>query len=295
MKNIGLMKMTKPWLLAAGLILCHVGAAMAADRPAQTIFGAQTLPSKGKAQSIGFYSRGCLAGGRALPLRGPYWQVLYPQRNRYWGHPALINYIERLSRRAASQGWPGLLVGDMAQPRGGPMPNGHASHQVGLDADIWYTPMPPRIMSAQERRTRAGISMLQGKSLYVDPGKWSPAHTQLLKLAAMDNQTDRIFVHPGIKKHLCDTVTDERAWLGKLRPYWGHDRHFHVRLKCQSGSPLCLPQRPVPKSSGCDASLDWWFSDEPWIPEDTTPAAPKTIMLSDLPHACAVLVEKNRQ
>ena len=60
-------------------------------------------------------------------------------RNRNWGHPKLVEFLERLSAKGAKVGWPGLLVGDMAQPRGGPMLTGHASHQVGLDADIWLT------------------------------------------------------------------------------------------------------------------------------------------------------------
>ena len=51
--------------------------------------------------------------------------------------------MERLAAKVPKvSNWPGLLVGDMAQARGGPMLTGHASHQVGLDADIWLTPMP---------------------------------------------------------------------------------------------------------------------------------------------------------
>jgi penicillin-insensitive murein DD-endopeptidase len=63
-------------------------------------------------------------------------------RNRNWGHPRLVTYLERLAKDARSFGWSGLLVGDLSQPRGNPMPTGHTSHQIGLDADIWLTPMP---------------------------------------------------------------------------------------------------------------------------------------------------------
>jgi murein endopeptidase len=37
-------------------------------------------------------------------------------RNRNWGHPELIQFIEQLSETAARNGWRGLLIGDMAQP-----------------------------------------------------------------------------------------------------------------------------------------------------------------------------------
>jgi len=286
----------KSLLVVTGLALWICQAANAADMPAQQAFGTQKSPSKDISQSIGFYSKGCLAGAKALPVNGPNWQVMRLSRNRNWGHPALIAFLENLSRKAAAKNWPGLLVGDLSQPRGGPMLNGHASHQVGLDADIWFTPMPARTLSEQERETMTGISMLKANSLYVDPKKWSASRTDLLKLAATDPQTERIFVHPGIKKYLCDTAGANQSWLGKIRPYWGHYWHFHVRMKCQSDSPNCQPQPPVPKGSGCDSSLDWWFTDEPWVPKKTIPPAkPKVMMVSDFPDACAKLVEKTQR
>ncbi|MDX1607259.1 MAG: penicillin-insensitive murein endopeptidase, partial [Candidatus Competibacterales bacterium] len=94
-------------------------------------------PAPGPAQVHGFYSAGCVQGARPLALRGDHHQVMRPSRNRYYGHPALIDFIERLGRTAADHGVR-LLVGDLAQPRGGPMDSGHRSHQSGLDADIWF-------------------------------------------------------------------------------------------------------------------------------------------------------------
>src|SRR6201990_2759550 len=104
--------------------------------PASALFSERKLPSVGRPMAIGYYPRGCLQGGVELPTTGPTWQVMRLSRNRNWGHPRLIKFLERLSAHAAKVGWPGLLVGDMSQPRGGPMITGHASHQVGLDADI---------------------------------------------------------------------------------------------------------------------------------------------------------------
>src|SRR6476661_3165689 len=102
--------------------------------PAKQLFGDKKLPSIGKAMAIGYYPRGCLAGGVVLPVNGPTWQVMRVSRNRNWGHPSLVRFLERFAPAAAkATGWKGILVGDMAQPRGGPLPFGHLSHQIGLD------------------------------------------------------------------------------------------------------------------------------------------------------------------
>ncbi|MEM9574309.1 MAG: penicillin-insensitive murein endopeptidase, partial [Pseudomonadota bacterium] len=119
---------------------------------AKELFGKTALPSLGAAQVHGFYSKGCVTGAVAMPTDGPTWQAMRLERNRRWGHPDLIALVQKLSRDAVADGWPGLLVGDISQPRGGPMLSGHASHQVGLDADIWLTKMPNRRLSKAERR-----------------------------------------------------------------------------------------------------------------------------------------------
>src|SRR5512135_1206735 len=129
--------------------------------PAMQLFGGKQLPSLGKAMAIGYYPRGCLAGGVELPINGPTWQVMRLSRNRNWGHPSLIRVLESLANKARAQaGWPGLLVGDMSQPRGGPMLTGHASHQVGLDADIWLTPMPDRELTRTEREEMSATNVV---------------------------------------------------------------------------------------------------------------------------------------
>ncbi|MEK7690047.1 MAG: penicillin-insensitive murein endopeptidase, partial [Bdellovibrionota bacterium] len=56
------------------------------------------------------------------------------------------------------------------------------------------------------------------------------------------------------------------GWLRKIRPWCGHDYHFHVRIRCpSSGSPECTESAEIPAStteSGCDETLAWWFSEE---------------------------------
>jgi len=264
-----------------------------AEQLAKTLFGAQTLPAATEPASYGFYSKGCFGGGIAIAADGPHWQAMRLSRNRRWGHPELIRLLERFSRDAAADGWPGLLIGDISQPRGGPMLTGHASHQIGLDADIWFTPMPARRMSMAERERVSAISMIKEGSLYVDDRRWTRAHEALLRRAASYPQVERILVHPGIKKKLCDTVQGDRSWLRKIRPFWGHDYHFHVRIGCPKGSTSCKAQEPPPRGDGCDKSLAWWFTEEPWRPAKG-PAKPKArdvMPLSALPAACQAVLQ----
>ena len=142
---------------------------------AKDLFGRKLTPVPLAARSIGFYTKGCLAGGIALPVNGPSWQVMRLSRNRNWGHPNLIKFLERFAAKVPKIGWPGLLVGDMAQARGGPMLTGHASHQVGLDADIWLTPMPNRELTRAEREEMSAIDMVRPDKRDIDPSVWTPA------------------------------------------------------------------------------------------------------------------------
>lgn len=260
---------------------------------AKELFGRTTLPSVGAAQVHGFYSKGCVTGAVAMPTDGPTWQAMRLERNRRWGHPDLIALVQKLSRDAVADGWPGLLIGDIAQPRGGPMLSGHASHQVGLDADIWLTKMPNRRLSKSERRNKSAISVLKKNTLFVDPKIWTSAHAKLIARAANFDRVERLFVHPGIKKAMCEAYGGTAAnasWLGKVRPYYGHHYHFHIRMKCPADSPNCRKQDPVPAGSGCGEPLAWWFTSEPWTPKKPKPGAKpvkkKVVTLRDLPNAC---------
>ena len=162
-------------------------------------------------------------------------------RNRNWGHPALIAFLERFARKVPTVShWPGILVGDMSQPRGGPMLTGHASHQIGLDVDVWLTPMPARELSRAEREEMTAINVVRPDRLDVDPSVWTQDHLNVIRAAAQDPQVQRIFVNAAIKRALCRDATGDRSWLHTVRPYYGHDYHFHIRLDCpadQSGMP----------------------------------------------------------
>jgi len=261
----------------------------APSTPAKELFGRETKPAPLAARSIGAYAHGCLAGAVALPINGPTWQVMRLSRNRNWGHPKLIAFLERLAEKAKKVGWTGLLVGDLSQPRGGPMLTGHASHQIGLDADIWLTPMPDHRLSTDEREFMSAVNMVAPSRLEVDPKVWTHSRTELIRTAAEDPGVERIFVNAAIKKALCREAGSDRAWLAKVRPWWGHDYHFHVRIYCPPDNPGCEPQPPPGPGDGCGHELDHWFSAailHP-LPPPTQPAKPKHFLtMANLPAAC---------
>jgi penicillin-insensitive murein endopeptidase len=250
---------------------------------AKELFARKTTPSQGPARSVGFYSHGCIAGAVALPVDGETWQVMRVSRNRNWGHPELIQFIEQLADKATRTGWHGLLVGDMSQPRGGPLLAGHTSHQVGLDVDIWLTPMPAHALTRLEREEMMATMVVVANRKDVDPKVWTPAHTALIKAAASDQRVTRVFVNPAIKKALCREPGDDRAWLGKIQPWLGHDWHFHVRLGCQPDSPDCEPQPPRDAGDGCHSKEMERFANVV-LPEHSTPHAGPT--MAKLPAAC---------
>ena len=275
-------------------LTCLPALAGAAERPAKELFGAVPLPAALAPEPIGFYSKGCMAGGVAMPPDGANWQAMRLSRNRQWGLPVLVDFLQKLAVDAAVEdGWPGLLIGDMAQPRGGPMLTGHASHQTGLDADIWLTPMPDRRLSAREREDIAATPVVEPGPHEVHAHIWTPAHGRLIRRAAIDPRVERIFVAPGIKKKLGETAGGDRAWLSKVRPYYGHNYHFHVRLSCPPGS-RCKRQPPPPPGDGCGTDLGYWFTAEPYkpAPKPSKPLPPaKELTVADLPPACAALLD----
>ena len=255
---------------------------------AKRVFGLAVTPASGSPRAIGDYTKGCVAGAVQLPPDGPNWQVMRPSRNRAWGHPVLIAFLQRVAAALPSTaGWPGLLVGDIGQPRGGPMLTGHASHQVGLDADIWLTPMPDRRLGAVERDNISATDVVAASGRDIDPAVWRQQHHRLLEAFARGPEVERIFVNPAIKRALCREAGADRAWLGRIRPWWGHNYHFHIRLACPRSDTECHDQRPPPPGDGCGADLDWWFTQET---KHLTPREPAIgPRVSELPVGCAAL------
>jgi penicillin-insensitive murein DD-endopeptidase len=253
-------------------------------------WGTVAHPSPGPPQVIGAYAAGCIAGAVALPLVGEGYQAMRPSRNRYYGHPTLIAFVERMGRETAAQGGR-LLIGDLTQPRGGPMSSGHRSHQSGLDVDIWFLQKPRDQILARADTERIEMpSMVRATEGVMHASRWSPRYRDALKRAALAPEVDRIFVNAIIKQALCRSETD-RTWLTKVRPWWGHDSHFHVRLVCPRDSAHCEPQAPIPAGDGCDADLANWVRDIRQAALSPKPyRRPEPPSADHLPSACSAVL-----
>ena len=264
----------------------------APSTPAKELFGRARAPADMEARSIGFYSKGCLAGGEALPVNGEAWQVMRLSRHRNYGHPNLIAFLEGFAKQVPKvSDWPGLLVGDISQPRGGPMLTGHASHQIGLDADIWLTPMPRRQLSRAEREEMSATDMVRADRLDIDERVWTEDHVAVIRAAAKSPQVQRIFVNAAIKKALCREAGSDRGWLNKVRPMYGHNYHFHVRVFCPRGEENCSGQDEVPPGDGCD-QLAYWFQPSVLHPKPNPNAKKKPPMtMAALPAECRVVLK----
>lgn len=279
----------RPAAAAALVLLFAVALGTAARGEDGNVWSRAGAPTQGPSLSIGSAARGCLAGARTLPVDGTGYEVIRLSRRRYFGHPEAIDFIEGLGADTQRAGLPIFYVGDMAQPRGGPLPFGHASHQTGLDVDIWFDLAPKPPLAPAARELSALPSMLLPSWRAVDPRRFGTRQITLLRLAATQPNVDRIFVNPVIKTALCRAVPSaDRAWLRVLRPWWGHDDHFHVRLRCPAGSPACETQAPVPPGDGCDAVLASWVRDQ--RPPPPHPAAPPPRALPRLPAACYAIL-----
>jgi penicillin-insensitive murein endopeptidase len=257
---------------------------------AKELFGRESTPSSSAPRSIGYYTHGCLAGGQELPINGPTWQVMRLSRHRNFGHPNLVKFLERFAAKAPSIGWPGLLVGDMGQPRGGPMLTGHWSHQLGLDADVWLTPMPDRELTREEREEMMATNVVNDGWTDVRPEVWSEKYVALYKMVAEAPAVERVLANPAIKKALCRDATGDRSWLRKIRPVYGHNYHFHIRISCPADSPECQKQPPPPLDEGCGKDLDWWLKPKPRQLGIKEGGASHGIPMSALPMACRTVL-----
>ena len=245
-------------------------------------------PAAKPAEIFGHYGAGCLKGADKLPDRGPGFLVMHAERVRSFGHPALIQFIKKLSQNLYREKLGTLLIGDLAQPRGGPLSSGHKSHQTGLDVDIWFDQLedlgdePPL---PEEMKEISARSVLAVDTEGLNPQMWTPKKISILQEATQYAEVDRIFINPAIKRELCIKYQG-KPWLRKLRPWWGHDDHFHVRLNCPTTEKECgSKEDPIPPGDGCDEKLNWWFSPEA---KELNAKAPveKKFELPELPLAC---------
>ncbi len=214
---------------------------------------------------------GCIAGAVSLPAEGPGFQTIHLDRSAFWGAPQTIANLERFGREATDAGFPTLLVEDISRARGGPLPGGHVSHQIGLDADVGLDMRARAPLTSAQRDTFELTSVVRADGRGVDPAVWSPRVTALLRMAAGLPDVDRILVNAAIKQQLCRDVTGDRAWLRLIRPWYGHAAHMHIRFRCPAGQADCIQAAPPPPGDGCDATLQWWFDQ---LDAPSKPSAP---------------------
>ncbi|MFZ1874934.1 MAG: penicillin-insensitive murein endopeptidase [Chania sp.] len=268
------------WMLGIVALMAS-GAAMALT-PWQKI----DHPVAGSPQAIGGFSNGCIVGAQPLPLSSPSYQVMRTDQRRYFGHPDLLAFIQRLSDKAHQKALGTVLIGDMGMPAGGRFSSGHASHQSGLDVDIWLQ-LPRQRWTAQQLLKPQPIDLVSADGKRVVDSQWQPQIESLIKTAAQDSEVTRIFVNPAIKLRLCQDAGADRNWLHKVRPWFAHRAHMHVRLRCPAGSLECEDQAPPPAGDGCGEELMSWF--KPQQPN----ANPTKTEPPPLPPSCQALLDNH--
>lgn len=251
-------------------------------------------PYHSRPSAIGSYANGCLKGAEALPVIGEGYQVIRTQRSRYYGHPELIEFITQYAVELKQQGLDDILIADMSMPRGGNFSHGHSSHQIGLDVDVWFKQTDKQLTNV-EREQPTPLKLVNKKQFSLDTQLWSDAQTNMVKLAAEDERVARIFVSPVIKQYLCDLKLKDDAWLNKVRPWWGHTYHMHVRLNCPNGDKSCRDQAAIPSGNGCH-ELGWWEQQytqtqpsKPKVPKKPQPK-PKPKAKKVKPKQCSVVM-----
>ncbi len=283
-------------LLLLGILAMPARDAMGLTNP----WADAVTPLGGAPEVIGGYTAGCIRGAVSLlPEEGAF-HLMRKSRRRYFVHPQMRTFIKGMAAQVEKQGYGKLLVGDQSHARGGPSTTGHASHQTGLDGDFWFwldSPAVQRSLTRKDEENLSAISMLNKSGNGIDPARFKPKHGELLNYAATQPGVERIFVHPYIKQALCEQ-TKQAAWLNKVRPWWGHHYHFHVRLGCPNGQKACKAQNPPPKAAGCGKELDWWFKKmadarkQPKTGTKLTAEQKLAIKLAKVPAACKPLLDK---
>lgn len=258
--------------------------------------GAQpSTPAPGPALIIGSDAAGCIQGAVRLPDTAPGMQTIRLSKSTFWGHPAVIAHLLDLAKRAQAAGLPDLYMNDISLPRGGPLAGIHASHQRGVDADVWLDVAGPHpVLPLAAREALEPKSLVRADGREVDPSVWRSEHITLIRLAATEPGIDRVLVNPAIKRQLCLEATGDRSWLHRVRPWYGHTAHMHLHFACpklpDGSTGACVDQAPPPSGDGCDASLQWWFDrlNHPAPPSPPGPIpAPKPVVL---PAACKAIM-----
>ncbi len=193
---------------AAALVHAGGGAALAWEppRPEPPVDWRRSV-------SLGEPSGGRLVRGVKLPGEGEHffsWDPLLhrvPNRaGRRWGSERLVRLLLRIVAEyaAAHPEAPRVGIGDLSRRRGGPFGPVHATHQNGLDADVYY----PRRDGAERPPLRV---------------------SQIDRRLAQD-LVDR-FVAAGVDLVYVGPNTGFTGPRGVVQVLWNHDNHLHVRIR----------------------------------------------------------------
>ena len=242
-------------------------------------------------EPIGNYNNGCITNAHRLDISTKYYQVAHPKKQRYYGDETMIRFIERYSKKVYKNGIGSVLVGDVSTKYGGKLNTGHASHQIGLDADIEF--YLDRIDPKQLDQPHANILVNKGKQ--TTNSLFTKKYYDLIMFAAMDPMVERIFVGPAIKVKMCEMTTDPNMhkYLHKIRPWFGHTEHFHVRLQCPIHAPDCEKQQAIPEMHTIEEEKEEalsWFLPPP--PKDETKVVKRVKKV--LPERCEKLAQNKR-
>lgn len=255
-----------------------------------TFWQLRESPIEGVSESIGGYSNGCLVGASPLNFLSEHYQILRTQNNRFYGHPELIGYIEDIASKVHSKSLGKMLVGDMSMPAGGRFDSGHASHQSGLDVDIWLQ-LPSFPWDTEQLSKPVPLPLVDDKAMAIIKERWRSEIYELIKIAASDKRVARIFVNPAIKKQLCqearNTGEQNKDWLRYVRPWHYHQYHMHIRLQCPSNDLDCQNQPPIPAGDGCGSELESWFTPKKNPVKEK--ASDKKNTIPDLPERCELI------
>ena len=163
--------------------------------------------------SLGLPYHGRLIDGVQLPVSSPYWTTWDPALDRVpdrgyrrYGSAKLIHLLMAVTKEFhdAHPGAARLVIGDISRLGGGPLDE-HASHQNGLDVDVYY-PRRDRLEAAPTTVGQVDIPLSQ----------------DLLNLF-LAARPEFVFVGP----HL---VPQLHGPAGVVEPLVGHDNHMHVRI-----------------------------------------------------------------
>jgi penicillin-insensitive murein DD-endopeptidase len=200
----------------------------------------------GKSQAIGYPAAGRLENASSLNVGSKAYIIKYPAQKQYFGTRLLVEFIQRMGNLVLKY-MPAyqILIGDLSDKNGGRQISGgkreHASHQSGLDADISYL-------------TKAHVpaeSIVGNRGAFLKSKLHVGEQWRLFKETVASGRVSRYFVNSSVKVGFCRYAREvgeynaNKSALKHLMIEHGHITHFHIRLRCPTDSPRCMPEGPI--------------------------------------------------